>query len=293
MEQAGLRNLVLTGKAYRYATPDYAGPISLKSVRQGSIRWTTSERSYQLHPDTLFILNRQHGYTMEIDGKELSQTFCPVFRDGLIESALRCISEGDERLLDEPFGAPPVMFRERIQSRFSALGACLTRLVDAVDRRASGVELDWHFEMLGAAVARNIAHHRGAEACYPSARPSTRNEIVRRLERARHAIEDDLARHWRLADMAAMAAMAAHHFHRCWVRVFGITPGQYLSRRRLERAAALLGTSGRSVTEVCLEVGYSSLPSFINSFRSHFGAPPSRHRRESGSGRASEDASIY
>jgi AraC-like DNA-binding protein len=79
--------------------------------------------------------------------------------------------------------------------------------------------------------------------------------------------------------MARAATMAPHHFHRCFGVVFGETPRGWLSRRRAERAMAMLRTTRRSIIEICLAVGYASASSFSASFGARYGMPPSRVAR--------------
>jgi AraC-like DNA-binding protein len=281
MRAAGTRNIVLTGKGRRYHVPNYSGPISLKSVRIGSARWVTPHAGYTLFPDCVLILNDRQDYALTIDSAEVTQTFCPVFRTGLVENAGRCLSEPAGRLLDDPFRHDPIGFPERIESRFGYVGAALDRLVAAVDRGAGGIELDWRFERLAAVVARSVSERRLEPQRLTSVREATRREIYRRLSRARRVIEEQLSRPWLLRDMAGEAPMAPHHFHRCFVQAYGITPARFIAQRRLERAAGLLGSGRASVTETCLEIGYSSLSSFSIAFRQRFGMSPLEYGRRS------------
>jgi AraC-like DNA-binding protein len=82
-----------------------------------------------------------------------------------------------------------------------------------------------------------------------------------------------------VADMAAEAHLSPAHFSRAFTEVYGEPPHRYLLRRRLERAAALLRSTDRSVTEICFMVGLSSLGSFSASFKRIFGSSPSEYRR--------------
>jgi AraC-like DNA-binding protein len=68
------------------------------------------------------------------------------------------------------------------------------------------------------------------------------------------------------------------HFVRSFRRAFGETPHQYLLTRRMERAAALLRTTDRSVADICLSVGLQSIGSFTTSFTRMFGVPPTAYR---------------
>lgn len=79
--------------------------------------------------------------------------------------------------------------------------------------------------------------------------------------------------------LAATAAMSDGHFSRSFREAFGETPYGYLMTRRIERAKALLRRGDLSVTEVCIEVGCTSLGSFSSRFTELVGMSPSAYRR--------------
>ncbi len=81
-------------------------------------------------------------------------------------------------------------------------------------------------------------------------------------------------------DMARAAGLSRAHFSREFRRTFGESPHAYLLTRRLERAAALLRNTDRSVAEICLDVGLQSVGSFTTSFKRAFGASPTAYRAE-------------
>src|SRR2546421_2536191 len=79
-------------------------------------------------------------------------------------------------------------------------------------------------------------------------------------------------------DLAHAAGLSRAHFSREFRRTFGESPHAYLLTRRLERAAALLRTTDRSVADVCLSVGLQSIGSFTPSFTRTFGLSPTAYR---------------
>ena len=83
-----------------------------------------------------------------------------------------------------------------------------------------------------------------------------------------------------IAEVAREAAMSPFHFIRRFESVFGTTPHQFRIQSRLDRARHLLALSDYSVTDVCMEVGFSSLGSFSSLFARRFGTPPSAYRRQ-------------
>jgi AraC-like DNA-binding protein len=79
-------------------------------------------------------------------------------------------------------------------------------------------------------------------------------------------------------DMARAAGLSRAHFSREFKRAFGESPRAYLLTRRLERAAALLRNTDRSVADVSLSVGLQGIGSFTSSFKRHFGMTPTAYR---------------
>jgi AraC-like DNA-binding protein len=79
-------------------------------------------------------------------------------------------------------------------------------------------------------------------------------------------------------DLASAAGLSRAHFSREFRRTFGESPHSYLLTRRLERAAALLRGTDRSVMEICLSVGLQSVGSFTTSFTRTYGISPTVYR---------------
>jgi AraC-like DNA-binding protein len=79
-------------------------------------------------------------------------------------------------------------------------------------------------------------------------------------------------------DLARAAKLSRAHFSREFRRAFGESPHAYLLTRRLERAAALLRLTDRSVADICLSVGLQSVGSFTSSFTRTFGVSPTAYR---------------
>lgn len=100
----------------------------------------------------------------------------------------------------------------------------------------------------------------------------------RRLLRARDLIDLHYREPLDIAALAAVACMSQAHFIRSFKAAFGETPYRYLQRRRIERAMAQLRTTDRSVSEVCIDVGWTSFATFSRTFREIVGCSPSEYR---------------
>ncbi|MGR8009104.1 helix-turn-helix transcriptional regulator [Streptomyces hypolithicus] len=101
---------------------------------------------------------------------------------------------------------------------------------------------------------------------------------LRQLRRAKDAMDRDWAEPLDLDAVSAHAGYSRYHFIRAFKAVYGDTPGQYLSRRRIERAEEMLRTANLSVTEICALVGFASLGTFSARFKKQTGCSPSLYR---------------
>ena len=103
-------------------------------------------------------------------------------------------------------------------------------------------------------------------------------DLHRRLLRARDAMDRAYADALDVHAVAAVAHLSEAHFIRSFRAVFGETPHRYLQRRRVERSMFLLRETDRSVTEICMDVGFTSLGTFSRTFREVVGETPSEYR---------------
>jgi transcriptional regulator GlxA family with amidase domain len=106
-------------------------------------------------------------------------------------------------------------------------------------------------------------------------------EELRRLRRARDRMDREYAQPLDVPALARTALMSPAHFSRCFREAYAETPYSYLMTRRVERAKTLLRDGELSVTEVCFEVGWSSLGSFSARFAELVGESPSAYRARS------------
>jgi AraC-like DNA-binding protein len=105
------------------------------------------------------------------------------------------------------------------------------------------------------------------------------DDVFRRLCRARDLIHEQPAEPLTVPRLAREAGVSPCHFVRLFHGAFGQTPHRYLTDVRIERARRMLAADEASVTDVCLEVGFSSLGSFSALFSRRVGMPPSGYRK--------------
>ena len=113
-----------------------------------------------------------------------------------------------------------------------------------------------------------------------TAAAAPRLDDLARLRRVRDRIDREYAEPLDVEALARGVHMSAGHLSREFRQAYGESPYSYVMTRRIERAMALLRRGDLSVTEVCFEVGCSSLGTFSSRFTELVGMPPSVYRRE-------------
>jgi len=146
--------------------------------------------------------------------------------------------------------------------------------------RATQGWLEDAFHLLAERLLRSSADVRRAIDRLPARRPGTREELHRRLQRGRTFLHEQFADHLDLEQVARVACLSPHHFHRLFRAAFGRTPHSYLTELRFERAATLLARTDQPVTAICFAVGFESLGSFSALFHRRTGLSPSAFRKK-------------
>jgi AraC family transcriptional regulator len=140
-------------------------------------------------------------------------------------------------------------------------------------RENHGDEMEFH-ELalrLGGAVCTALS-------ASPRARRAPTSRDERRVAQAVRRIEACSHEKLTLNDLAADVAASPYHFLRVFEQVVGVTPGQYILRDRLRRAAVRLRSSADRVADIALETGFGDLSTFNRHFRRGFGATPNAFR---------------
>jgi AraC-like DNA-binding protein len=248
-------NVVLRGRARRHWVRDFPGPLSIKTVERGSGVWTTAEGRFRVDESSFLVLNEGQPYSLEIESRVPVETCCVFFERGFLGPA------------------------QEFPTRLSAPDARILPRLRILFRAQPEEDVEDQLVALAADVQEWIRKARGERMRAPGKRRSTREEVHRRVERAREYLHARYRENVSLDEMARVACLSPYHFHRAFTQVLGETPRQYRTRLRLERARQLLARGGMPVTQVCLDSGFESLGSFSSLYRRRFGRSPRQEQQ--------------
>jgi AraC family transcriptional regulator len=261
--------------------PSGAGTLAVRWTRNGQ-RFFESDRSLYAVDDSGYLLfNGGREFSSFVESNTLVSCYCISFAPHVAEDVLRTAVTPVDRLLEDPFGEKyqPVQFFETMYRHNISVSPMLRRLEMAVENECEPHA--WFEEQFRLLAGRLLTTHREVYRDIerlPPAKAATRLEIYRRILLARDFMESGLDRPLSIAEIASVACFSPFHFLRSFKAVFGETPHQYLTRRRIERAESLLMNTDMSVTAICFALGFESLGSFSTLFRRHAGLSPERFR---------------
>lgn len=273
------RNGVANGTASRYQTGPHDGTLSIKSMIRGRGDWTTPDGRYSVDAGSFLVVNDGQSYDLEIDSRDKVETFAVFFRPGFVEDVRTARNLGTPREADDS-RTDPYGFYERLNPKSGRIGVALDTLYSTVHQ--PDVE-DWEVEECFVDLANALIDDQDAANEEPHrldlARAAVRDEIHRRLARARDCLLSANAEKLDLTTVAREACLSPYYFHRLFASAFGQTPHQFLTQVRVQRATRLLRGSDKPVWAIALDTGFESTAHFCRLYKKATGLRPTEVRQ--------------
>jgi AraC family transcriptional regulator len=273
----GRHNLILRASARAHHVRDYPGPLSIKTVVKGQAEWRHDRRSLAVAQDSFLVLSAGEPYSLDIEAREPVHTCCVFFAKGFVELVHQSMTSAS---LDPP---DPIHteFLSHLHPRDERILTRITRIAGRL--HPPGVWMDEQFLALAQDLLLLYADVRQRIGRLPGRKPSTREELYRRVSIGRDYIHARAFENISLAEVARASFLSPYHFHRAFRGAFGISPHDYVTRLRIDRATHLLRESpDLNVTHVAGAVGFESPTSFASLFSRHTGVSPSALKRSPG-----------
>ncbi|HLX91959.1 MAG TPA: AraC family transcriptional regulator [Puia sp.] len=271
------RNTVIwasSSTAYNY--PKHDTPYLFLANFKSAGNYLLNKQHVSISEHFFYFLNKGDNLEITFRGKEPIETVFIMFSPFLIDEVAACIYDSPAALLENPkrvcTGKPlipsiPFDYCEALTTKLKTL--------KHVGRFESEDEFYYDFaESLLTQVAKECKKANGL----PAIRQSTREELFRRVMIGKAFMHDNFDRRLGVEEIAVTACLNKFHFIKIFKSANGLTPHQYLTRIRLDKARQLLLTGNCSVKDVSQSIGFESLASFTNLYKTHFGRVPSRER---------------
>jgi AraC family transcriptional regulator len=259
-----------------------ATTLAVRWALNGQRLFESRNRRFAIDDSSYRIFNHGSEFSSTINSVTAVECYTVCFQPEMAASAVAGLVTPDEKLLDDPTttAQPTWQFMEKTNPHDDVVSPLLQRLETFKDSEvATHGWFEEQFRLLLLALLEIDSQVAAEIDRVPAARAATRDELYRRIQGARDFMEAGLSGPLTIQEIASAAAFSPFHFLRTFKQVFGETPHQYLTRRRVEAAKALLKNTDISVTNVCLAIGFESLGSFSWMFRRHVGVSPEGYRQ--------------
>ena len=254
----------------------FNSPLSIKFCLADALRYQQGKHHIEVPKGCFFVNNR--GRDMEcLPNNPGGKVLFLYFTDALMHDVRRNMNLPDNTLLDAP-DAPsqPTHFFEHIYRHTDTLTESLNVLArqvssDGMSRRDLTPDVFYRFAEKLLVLQNGVSK----EMRRLNARtPATREELYRRVLTARDFMHDHWQQELVLPDIARQACLSPYHFHRSFREAFGVSPGLWLRRKKMEKAKMLLETGHVTVTETAQMCGFADVFSFSKAFKKVWGVSP-------------------
>lgn len=272
---------VLHEKANRYYWSG-SGKASIKSFYNGRAEYRLTSGTRFVDSSRYLLLNHHQPYTIEIDSQADVESLCVFFEETTVNRTWLDCSKADSWLVDNPFhtGVDTIEFMDVAHWNDDVVTPKLAHLRKWYPQlKSDPMWLDEKLIELLQSILRVHTEISGRIESMKAVKPSTREELFRRVSMAREVIMENYRSALTLTDLSAVCALSVNHFIDCYKRAYGMTPHQHILSLRLKEAAKLLRNSSLTVLEVCQAVGFDSPSSFSSLFRQRTGSSPSDYRK--------------
>ncbi len=276
-------NVLVSWATTSLQNPKNMGTLAIRWAYNGQRQFECDDGRFAIDDSCYLVFNDGRAFASTIDSPILVECHTVCFQQPFADKILRDLLTPTDRLMDNPQGecGQSAQFFEQTHRHDDTVSPILDRLQRLRDSEIAThlwFEEQFHALMVGMLqVHRNVFHEMER---LPAVRAATRAEIYCRLHRARDFMEARLMEPISLNQIADAAWFSPHHFLRLFKQMFGETPHQYLTRRRIEVARQMLTRSDQSVTEICSTLGFESLGSFSWLFRRYNGESPEKFRHD-------------
>jgi AraC family transcriptional regulator len=231
---------------------------SIAVVVAGSFQYRSTSGQALMTPGSLLLGNRGHCYECGHDHGDGDRCVAFWYEPDYFERLAAAAGHTGGRL---DFAVPRIPPHRRLAPIVAAAAAGVSASVD----------VSWE-EMAISLAVNAIGLARGAAADEPAP-----INAEARVSRAIRTIDRHPTARLTLTGMARAAGLSPYHFLRCFERVTGVTPHQYVLRTRLREAALRLATRAGKVVDVALDCGFGDISNFNRTFRAEFGVSPGRY----------------
>jgi AraC-like DNA-binding protein len=250
--------------------------LSLKYTVKGQEIYRTGGNSYAIETGNILITPPNHKIEGRVKGAEIAKGICLHFDHQMVNEAYHSIL----RPLDESYIERNFNPEEFLNVHLRSSEHNLHHELHLINDRETDPELRNELAVyLCTEICKKQAEIRTQYQSLGFVKKSTQLEIIKRLFKARHFIQDHHHLNIDLQTIAENVCLSKFHLLRYFKNAFQITPYQFVIQCRLESSLELLKNHSLSLSEVALKVGFADAAAFSKAFKQSFEVSPSLCRK--------------
>lgn len=275
-------NQLIFSNLNEFYEPVRATGFSIKYVVSGTEVYTLNNEQYVVKSNQYLLSNIEKEGMVEIESKQLVKGICISIDKHLLKQVLDFIVKPDSSCVEEDitnFFITSNFLDCYYNNTDTKVGSFLQRLsctqqAEVFKYAIQTAEPDFFYKLAEAIVQDQMPVFKQLQNI-PSVKYSTKKNLLKRINKAKEFIDCNFENSLTIHDIATYALLSEYHFYRLFKQVQGISPTQYIIKKRLEKARQLIATKNGSISEVALHTGFSDVFSFSKMFKKHFNIPPS------------------
>jgi AraC family transcriptional regulator len=274
-------NFIIISEVKEGYFPDVVHQYSIKFPLNGTEHYKINNKEFLVHQMCFLTASGPCESAGYLESKFPVKGLCINISLNLIDEALTVLSAEDNIDLENNLAGyfkSEKFFDNVFPASYSELGLKLLSIAESF--KFSDHELSFINEEMFLGLAESVIKHEFENLkkldSLSSLKTSTKKEILKRLLLGKNFIDDNFRENIEVSEIAKLSCLSEFHFFRSFKEAFGISPHNYLIKRRLAEAKNLLQSNNSTVGEIAFRCGFADIHSFSKSFKKHFGYSPSQ-----------------
>lgn len=273
-------NSVVVSYLRDFYKPVEARGFAVKYVVDGVERYKLGKETYTVDAGSYLLLNVEKDGKVEIESHNIVKGVCVNITPAMMCEVVASRQQPGTAYADPQLGAyftTDLFLENQYRTTDTGLGSVLGRIGDSVSKGAFDTnELDiGFFYTLAEQIVQDQVPVFTQLQCVPVIKTATRKDLYRRICRGREFIDACFFMPLSVEQVARECCMSEYHFFRLFKKIFGVSPHQYMMRKRLEQGKCLLEKEKVSVSTAAATAGFADVFSFSKAFRMRYGTAPS------------------
>ncbi len=259
--------------------------FSVKYVVEGVEEYLVNGKKYQVGAGQYLLANQYSEGFVRIESKNLVKGVCIDIAPDLLSEVVGSLRRPDTPFADQGldvFFSSPDFLENQYQAGATQTGQLLHNLGIELSRDPFHIHRfskEFYLNLTERIVADHIPLYRQLQ-CVGSIKPETKKDLVRKVHLGKSFMDAHFTLPLDIATVARESNLSEYHFFRLFKAVEGLSPYQYILRKRLLYAAAFIEKGQTSITDAAFAAGFTDIFSFSKAFKNHYGLSPSRYFRQ-------------